>query len=268
MGTRTVSAVGVSIKGVVEPMHGTLLDVNEVLMPWIGRPFGEIIRDRLGLPTHVENDARMFALGESAYGAARGHQNAVCLTLGTGVGCGVILDGRPLQSGRGTAGILGGHVIVQVGGRPCTCGGAGCLEAYIGTEGILQTAREAMDRGRSSALRQEALTPKAIFEAAAAGDSAAEDVVQQFATYLGAGIVTLIHVFDPDVVVVGGGIAHASSQFLPDVQTYVDSYAWTLPRARVRVIPAVLGDAAALVGAAELARGARGIAHGDPAGPR
>jgi glucokinase len=178
----------------------------------------------------------------------------------------VILDGRPLQSGHGTAGILGGHVIVQVGGRPCTCGGEGCLEAYIGTEGILQTAREAMDLGGSPALRQETLTPKAVFDAAAAGDGAAQDVVQQFATYLGAGIVTLIHVFDPDVVVVGGGIAHASSLFLPEVQTYVDSHAWTLPRARVRILPAVLGDAAALVGAAELARGATGVTLGDSAG--
>ncbi|HEX6509537.1 MAG TPA: ROK family protein [Chloroflexota bacterium] len=256
LAARKAPAVGISIKGIVEPQRGTLLDVNAVLMPWIGRPFAEIIRDRMQLPTRVENDARMFALGESVHGAARGHRNAVCLTLGTGVGCGVILDGRILQGGHGAAGILGGHVIVQVGGRPCTCGGEGCLEAYIGTEGLLKTVRETLARGTSSTLNEQPLTPKKVFEAAAEGDRVAQDVVQQFATYLGAGIVTLVHVFDPDVIVVGGGIAHASLVFLPSVQAYVDSHAWTIPRARVRVVPAILGDAAALVGAAELARGA------------
>jgi glucokinase len=254
MGHQDVACVGLSVKGVVDPTRGVLLDVNEALMDWIGHPLAEIIARELGRPTYMENDARMYTLGELLHGAGRGCQNMVCLTLGTGVGCGVVLDGRVLRGPRGTASILAGHVTIQIDGRHCTCGGIGCLEAYIGTGGLIRSAEEWLASGRLSILRDERLDPRAIFAAAASGDEVAHDVMQTYARHLGAGVVTMIHAYDPDIVVLGGGMAHASGQFLPTVQAYADAHAWTVPRGRVRVVPAVLGDAAALVGASELAR--------------
>jgi glucokinase len=195
----------------------------------------------------------MYALGEWHHGAGRGRDNIVCLTLGTGVGSGVIVGGRLLRGPRGVGGILAGHVGVQIDEPACTCGNVGCLEALIGTAGFLRLADEALARDRApSALRQTPLTAQRIFEAAAAGEAPARALAQRFATYLGAGIVTAIHAYDPDVVVLGGGVMHSFAPFLPDVQAYVDAHAWTVPRGRVRIVPAALGDAAALIGVAAL----------------
>ena len=217
-----VAAVGLSVKGIVDAQRGVILDVKERLAGLIGRPLAVIVARELGRPVVIENDARMYALGEWRHGAGRGRDNMVCLTLGTGVGSGVIVGGHLLRGPRGVGGILAGHVAVQIDGPVCTCGNVGCLEA------------------------------QRIFEAAAAGDAPAQALAQRFATYLGAGIVTAIHAYDPDVVVLGGGVMHSFAPFLPDVQAYVDAHAWTVPRGRVRVVPAALGDAAALIGVAAL----------------
>jgi glucokinase len=248
-----VAAVGMSVKGIVDAQRGVILDVKERLAGLIGRPLAAIIARELGRPVVVENDARMYALGEWRHGAGRGRDNMVCLTLGTGVGSGVVVGGRLLRGPRGVGGILAGHVGVQIDGSVCTCGNMGCLEALIGTAGFLRLAAEALARDRApSALRHAPLTPQRIFEAAAAGDAPAQALAQRFAIYLGAGIVTAIHAYDPDVVVLGGGVMHSFAPFLPDVQAYVDAHTWTVPRGRVRVVPAALGDAAALIGVAAL----------------
>jgi glucokinase len=249
------SAIGVSIKGIVDPRRGVLCEVNEALADLNGSPIGAILGRALDRPVVVENDARMYALGELLHGAGRGYRNMVCVTLGTGVGCGVALGGRVVRGDRGVFGILGGHFTVRMGGPRCTCGNIGCLEAMIGSSALAAAARSQLASGTPSLLRPDAIDPQRIFEAAAEGDAVAGAVVHDFTEALGAGIVTLIHAYDPDVVVLGGGIMGSAAQVLPAVQAYVDTYAWTIPRGRVRVTPAVLGDAAALVGAAVLASG-------------
>lgn len=255
MAGQAITGIGLCVKGVVDPAQGTLLDVNEVLADWIGEPLAAVIGSALGCRTCMENDARMYALGEMIHGAGRGSESMVCLTLGTGVGCGVALGGRILRGPHGTRGIMGGQVTVQINGKHCTCGNIGCLETIIGTAGVIQSAEAALTTDRPSTLRDVALDPQHIFAAAAAGDEVANDVVRGFITSLGAGVVTMIHAYDPDVVVLGGGMALASAQILSPVQAYVDEHAWTVPRGRVQVVPAVLGDTAALIGVAELSRG-------------
>lgn len=246
--------VGICVRGIVDPARGVLVDVNESLTALIGQPLGAILSRELGLPVSVENDARMYALGELVHGAARGAANLVCLTLGTGIGTGVAIGGRVLRGPRGVGGILGGHLTIQADGPRCTCGNIGCLEALIGSSAIVRAAEALLADGRESTLRGAALDPRRIFEAAPS-DPVAAAVVGRFAALLGAGIVTMIHAHDPDLVVVGGGLGGAGAQFLPAVQRYVDSHAWTLPRGRVRVVQSALGDAAALLGVATLARG-------------
>ena len=250
-----VQAVAISMKGIIDPGTGTVLDVNETWSDLIGRPFASELAQTLGLPTCIENDARMYTVGEMLYGAGTQADNLLCLTLGTGVGSGVALQRRVLRGPRGVSGILGGHITVQSDGPLCTCGNLGCLEALIGTTALARKATQLALAQNGQALAERQLTPHALFTAAAAGDKLALQVVEYFSRNLAAGLVSLIHAHDPELVILGGGIAAAAAQFLPAVQTYIDTHAWTIPRGRVRVKTAALGNHAALLGIAALARG-------------
>lgn len=254
-GNVAVQAVGISLKGLVDPWQGVLLDVNDVWAHLVGRPLAQMLSEAFGLPVFVENDARMYTTGELLYGAGRDADNLLCLTLGTGIGSGVAFQRRVLRGPRGVSGILGGHITVQVDGPRCTCGNLGCLEAFIGTAPLVYKAAELALAQHGTAPAPALLTPHAIFAAAREGDPVACEVVAYFTRNLSAGVVTLIHAYDPDLVVLGGGIAEASAQFIPALQSYIDEHAWTLPRGRVRVAMAELGDTAALLGIAALARG-------------
>lgn len=252
LATQRVDALGLAVRGIADPASGVLLDVNGPLSEFSGQPLASLIGEQLGLPALLENDARMYALGELLYGAGRAYQNVVCLTLGTGVGCGVALERRILRGARGLRGILGGHITVQADGPTCSCGNRGCLEALIGTASLTEAIRQGLAEEPSSLLARVPATPRSLFEAHASGDALAGRLVARFSTHLGAGIVSLIHAYDPDVVIAGGGMMQASAHFLAQVQEYVDIHAWTLPRARVKVVPALLGDTAALLGIAAL----------------
>jgi glucokinase len=249
-----VSAIGVCIRGIVDARSGVLLDVNGPLSNLIGQPLAQLFAEAFGSPTSVENDARMYGLGELLYGAGQGSQNMVCLTLGTGIGSSVAIGGRVLRGPRGVSGILSGHMTIQAGGPRCTCGNVGCLEALIGTPALVEKARSVLLIDDSSVLHNQPLTPQHIFDAAANGDAAAQEVVHYFAENLAAGIVSMIHAYDPEVVVLGGGLARSTPLFLPTISAYIQEHAWTIPRGRVRIVPALLGDMASLIGVAELTR--------------
>ncbi len=249
-----VQAVGVSIKGIVDSRRGMILDVNETLMDLIEQPFVALLAQTFGLPVVMENDARMYALGELLYGAGKDSTNMVCLTLGTGIGCGVAIHRQILRGPRGLAGILGGHITIQVDGPCCTCGNIGCLETFVGATALLHAVTVGLRTHPNSVLHAEAhVTPYDIFMAAEQNDSLARQIVERFSHYLGVGIVSLIHAYDPDIFVLGGGISGAAYQFLPSVQSYVNEHVWTLPGHHVSIVKARLGDAAALIGIAALA---------------
>jgi glucokinase len=249
-----VERIGISVRGIVDPHAGKVLDLGGPLASLVGYPLAEAVTSKFGYPTAVENDARMYTLGELVHGSGQGYQNLVCLTLGTGIGSGVALGRHVLRGPRYVAGILGGHLTVQADGPQCFCGNVGCLEALIGTHGLQQMYHDLSTGGRPSILHDTLPTPLDLFQAAAAGDPLASDIVHMFTQRLGAGIVNMIHAYDPDIVILGGGFMRSFDQFLPRVQAYVDAHAWTIPRERVAIVPATLGDAAALVGIAELTR--------------
>jgi glucokinase len=255
---REVAAVGMSVKGIIDSHHGVILSVNEALTSSVGVPITERLMHEFGVPTRFENDARMYTLGELLYGAGRAATNMICLTLGTGVGCGIALGRRVLRGPHGLSGILGGHITVQIDGPRCTCGNVGCLEALIGTGALIHEATEALACGRRSILREiplSSLSPQHIFAASAASDVLAQEIVQRFAQHLGAGVVSLVHAHDPDLVVLGGGMTAAAEQFLPAVQAYVHRHTWTLPGLEARVTTSELRNTAALAGVAAYARG-------------
>jgi glucokinase len=246
-----IGAVGISVRGIVDPKAGVIVEVNPPLRCLIGEPLAAWLETAFGVPTRIENDARAYALGELRYGAARGATELVCITIGTGIGVGVASGGEILRGPRGMWGILGGHFTVVVDGPDCSCGNRGCLEALIGAQGIAADAAGRLGAGERSVLSSNDLEPATVFAAAAGGDAVARACVHRFTDVLGAGVVSLVHAYDPDVVVIGGGVSASADQFLPRLRDYVSLRAWTYPKGRVRIEVSELGDGAALVGAAE-----------------
>ena len=253
MSSRPARAVGLSVRGVVDTDKRVVVDVNPPLAPLIGAPLGDLVGRQLHLPATMDNDARMHALGEWRYGPAPGVDNLVCVTLGTGIGSGVVLGGRLLRGRRGVGGILSGHFTVDLDGPRCGCGNVGCLEALIGAEAFTAHTAVALQERPGSALVAGGLSPEAIFAAGRAGDPVAREAVSWFSRVLGAGLVTLVHAYDPDVIVIGGGMSTSADCFVDSVRAYVDEHAWTRPRGRARIEVSRLGPQAALLGAAVLA---------------
>ncbi|MEO1235467.1 MAG: ROK family protein [Planctomycetota bacterium] len=207
-----------------------------------GVDLGQWAREALGLKLTLENDARAAAVGEWRYGAGRGSDDQVMVTLGTGVGTCPIIQGRPLRGKHGQAGILGGHLAIPEGRTPCTCGSIGCGEAATGTATLPRRAPDRPD------LHDYA----AVFVAAERGDADAARLRDEALRGWGEIAVNLIHAYDPERLIVGGGVMGSRDMILPAVQRWVDDYACT-PWGRVEVVAAELGDAAGLLGVARLA---------------
>jgi len=172
------------------------------------------------LPVEIQNDANAAVLGEFLFGPNKGVQNLILLTVGTGLGGGVVADGKLLRGAQNAAAELG-HMKIQPNGAQCGCGKKGCLEAYVGTAGIERIAREHLASGDSTSLNSDCLTTKAITDAARAGDKLARSILQTVGSYLGLGIAFLIEVFNPDKVLIGGGVSPAFEFLLPGINAAV-----------------------------------------------
>lgn len=203
-------------------------------------------RVELGLPLAIENDARMALIGEWRAGAGRGCDNLVIMTLGTGLGTCAIIEGRVLRGKHGQAGVMGGHVTVRYGGRLCSCGNIGCAEAEASTAFLGQIAAGMPAFDRSPLSRAATLNYGMVFKHAAAGDACALALRDHSIRVWSTLAVNLIHVCDPELVILGGGIMASADVILPAVTDYVHRHAHT-PWGRVRVVPSALGDHAGLV---------------------
>ncbi len=205
----------------------------------------------LQIPFAIENDARMALLGEAYAGAAQGFEDIVMVTLGTGIGGTAMIRGRLLRGKHGQAGCLGGHFPVLFNGRACTCGARGCAEAEASGWSLPEICRTTSGFEASSLAREKALNFEVLFRAARAGDDVAVRVRDRCLAVWGALLVALVHAYDPEVVVMGGGVMKSASAVLPSLQDYVSHYAWT-PWGKVSVREAKLGNHAGLLGAIPL----------------
>ena len=203
-----------------------------------------------GLRLRLENDARLALLGESYAGAAQGKTDVVMFTLGTGIGGVAMMDGRPLHGKHGQAGVLGGHVPIIFNGRVCTCGAIGCAEAEAAGWSLPRVCHE-WPAFSSSAMASMEINFKNLFAAAAAGDAVALAIRERCLHIWSATAVAAVHAFDPELILLGGGVMENGEVILPYVQDYVARYAWT-PWGKVRVAKARLGSQAALLGAVPL----------------
>ncbi len=252
-----LAGVGIAVPGSIERARGVVIESHN--LGWFAFPLGARVEAETGLPAVVENDANCAAYGEWLQGAGRGYRSVLGITLGTGVGGGIVVDGRPFLGGTGAAGEIG-HTTVEFGGRRCTCGGRGCLEAYASGPGIARTAAEGLAAGARSILSELAdrgsgpVTAAAVHEAAVAGDAYAIDVLARTARVLAAGIAGAINLIGPEAVVVMGGVAAAGDLLF-------DPLAAELRRPRFRsavdacaVLPGTLAGSAGVAGAAGVFR--------------
>lgn len=256
---RGAVGVGLGIPGKVDPARGLgLLSVN---LAWRDAPVVATLEAALRLPCRIENDVSVGALGEARYGAGRGRASLVYLSLGTGVAARVVIDGRLYRGAGGLAGEIG-HLVFDPASLPCKCGARGCLEAIASGPGIAARAQQAVDAGMPTALRDMAaaapVTTRMVFAAADAGDSVALAVIERTGQYLGRAVEHLIMLYDPDLVVLGGGLAQASDRLTIAIVGELDrlaaeSYVFRDMWRPDRLAASALGPDVALLGAAALA---------------
>ena len=247
--------VGIGAPGPVDVARG-VIHVLVNVPGWHEVALRRPLERRLKCPCFIDNDVNLFTLGEWRFGAGRGARALVGLTLGTGVGGGFVCDGALYRGVSGAAGELG-HMIIRAQGWRCACGARGCLEAYVGTKGILRMTRQAV-RKRPGVLRtmaheaQGRLTPELVSRAAQRGDPAARAIWERVGASLGIGMVSVINAVNPDRIVIGGGVAKAWRFFAPAMTQTVRAQAMAIAQRAARIVRARLGAEAGVIGAAVL----------------
>lgn len=211
------------------------------------------LEDRLGWPVFLENDANAAAVGEMWLGAARGCHDVVSVTLGTGVGGGVILDGRLWRGAHGSAGEIGHTTVDPFAGVKCKCGNTGCLELFASATAIVRMTREQLSSFPQSTLNDVELSAKRVYEAGRNGDELALAVFKRFGMYLGIGLANLINLIDPQIIVITGGVVNGWELFAEEMYRQVDERAFRTTAQQVKIARAECGDNAGLLGAARLA---------------
>ena len=248
--------IGVGSPGTINKATGIIEFANN--LPFKNTPMVEMLSSRLdGKKVLMENDANAAAFGEYMAGALKGSDNAVAITLGTGVGGGVIIDHK-IYSGSNYAGAELGHTVIVVDGRPCTCGRHGCWETYASATGLINMTKEAMEAHPESALWKvaptlEEVNGKTAYDGMRMGDPVACEVVDTYQNYLGAGLTNFVNIFQPEVLLIGGGICKEGETLLAPLREYIAKEAYSIegqPTCQLRVCK--LGNDAGTIGAAML----------------
>lgn len=245
-----VAGIGVATAGVVDRCSGSIFAATENLPGWTGFPLRAFVEQRFQLPVAVVNDAQAAALAELHFGAGRGVANFAVVTIGTGVGGGIVCDGELVHGCRGFAGTFG-HTVIHAGGRPCNCGRNGCLEAYVSTASLL---REYGQQGGvlPACQKDEAALALRINHLARSGDPAAQSAYAALAEALAEGVANLFNLFDPDVVLLSGGLIDGYPAFISDVENRVTQRLHFGSKRRPRLAMAATGRLAGVQGAAAL----------------
>jgi len=245
------AGLAVGFAGIVDSRIGQILATNDKYADAKEIDLSAWSRDSFGLPLRIENDARMALLGEFHGGAARGFTNIVMMTLGTGIGGAAMVEGRLLRGKHAQAGCLGGHFTVLFTGRRCNCGAIGCAEAEASGWSLPNIVNDWPGASESALAMRAEIGFKQLFEHAAQRDKVAMAVRDRCLNVWAADAVTLVHAYDPEIVVIGGGVMESAEAIIPYIESYVVEHSWT-PWGKVRVRAAELGNNAALVGAIPL----------------
>ncbi len=254
IGKTEIEAAGVGVPGSVDPDSGMVYFCDN--LRFLNVPMAQMLKERTGIDFYLENDANAAAYGEFIAGSGAGNKNFILITLGTGVGGGIILDGK-IYTGSNYAGGELGHMVIEMDGEMCNCGRQGCWEAYASATALIRQTKQAMVRYPKSLLWQmcdnniDAVNGRTAFDAMRGGDSVAKRVVDKYVDYIALGITNLINIFQPDVVCIGGGISKEGDNLVLPIREYVEgeNYARNVDR-KTEINVASLGNDAGIIGAA------------------
>jgi glucokinase len=253
-----LDSIGIAAAGAIDAEKG-LVTLSPNLPGWCDIPLRDLVREKYGVNTFLLNDTTAAVLGEHHFGAGKGVNNLVMLTVGTGIGGGIIINGELYSGPSGSAGEIG-HMTIDINGPKCSCGNIGCLERLVSGKAVAEEAIRRLSQGAKSSLTEIAgdkirsITAEKVSLAAQNGDSLAREVISKAATYLGIGLVNLVNIFNPEMIIIGGGLAKMGDLLLEPARRAVGERAFQLSARLVQIVPAQLGDDAAVLGAAIFAR--------------
>lgn len=250
-----IECIGIGTPGIANSSEGIIEYSNNLGFDNV--PVVELMKKHIDKPVYVENDANAAAYGEFVAGAAKGANDAVCITLGTGVGGGIIINGK-IYSGFNFAGAEIGHTVIDVDGPQCTCGRKGCFEVFSSATGLIRMTKEAMDADKNSLMwrmseAEDHISARLAFDAMREGDTAAKVVTDKYIKYLAAGITNTINIFQPDILCIGGGVCNEGDALLVPMKKLVAEEVYTRnSKSNTEIVIAKLGNDAGIIGAAFL----------------
>ena len=252
-----VKAIGIGIPGILDPKTNRVPFCTN--LGWHDVPLVELMQKVIDKPIYVNNDATVAGFAEAVAGVSAGVKDSVFVTLGTGVGGGIFIDGKPYSGAHGVGSEIG-HIIIVDGGEMCTCGTAGCWERYASATAIIRMGKKAAQENPECAIAKavngdlEQITARTVIDAAKAGDPVAEQVFDQYVHYLCVGLVSIINMIDPEMIVLGGGVSGAGQFLLDAVRAKMDTMVFYKAMDYAKIELAVLGNDAGIIGAAMLGK--------------
>lgn len=246
-----VKAIGIGSPGNIDYENGQLIGDAPNIASWTNAPIKTTFQKQFNLPTWVDNDANLMALAEARKGAGKNFNTILCITLGTGIGGGIIINNEIYRGSHSSAAEIG-HIIIEFGGLPCNCGNCGCLEAYAAAPAMVDRYRRKLKR-TGVVFNIDNLNPELIFQKAEMNEDLAKETIMEICDYLGAGIASIVHIVDPQIVIVGGGIAEAGKEFISRIEQVVKQNALKSITDKIKVVKANLNKEAGVIGAILLA---------------
>ncbi len=251
---KSIEGIGFGFPGQIDYQKG-VVRLAPNIPGWVEVPIAEIMEKEFGIPTRVDNDVRCAALGELNYGAGIGCENLICITVGTGIGSGLIINGKLVRGASNAAGEIGHIKLDMTGGPLCGCGDRGCLEAFASGPSIVAMAEEYIKGGKSTKYRELAnpdITPYIVSEAAKQGDPVAKRIFTIVGEYIGIGLASVVNLLNPEKIIIGGGVAAAGDLLLNPIKESLIKRAMPIAGSAVEIVPAQLGNSAGVIGASLL----------------
>ena len=250
-----IEGIGFDFPGQIDYKNG-IVRLAPNIPGWVNIPIAKIIEDEFKIPTRIDNDVHCAALGELNFGAGKGCENFICMTVGTGIGSGIVINGKLVRGASNAAGELG-HIKLQMQEGPlCGCGDHGCLEAFASGPSIVAMAEEYIMGGKSTKFRELAsggeITPFIVAEAAKQGDPVAKRIFARIGEYIGFGLSSVVNLLNPEKIIIGGGVADAGDILLDPIKETIKKRAMVVAGSAVEIVPAKLGNTAGVIGASLL----------------
>ena len=251
----SIEGIGFDFPGQIDYKNG-IVRLAPNIPGWVNIPIAKIIEDEFKIPIRIDNDVHCAALGELNFGAGKGCENFICMTVGTGIGSGIVINGKLVRGASNAAGELG-HIKLQMHEGPlCGCGDHGCLEAFASGPSIVAMAEEYIMGGKSTKFRELAsggeITPFIVAEAAKQGDPVAKRIFARIGEYIGFGLSSVVNLLNPEKIIIGGGVADAGDILLDPIKETIKKRAMVVAGSAVEIVPAKLGNTAGVIGASLL----------------